>query len=61
MADNNRIFVLIRDANITAEVEGIMQEVRIKTDDPPEPLDESRMTSYREERVVTILSSYEAR
>jgi hypothetical protein len=55
---NNRVFVFIRDVNITEEVEGIMQEVRIKAEDaqPHHKEDEEE-----EGGQVSILSSYAAR
>jgi hypothetical protein len=55
---NNRVFVFIRDVNITEEVEGIMQEVRIKAEDaqPHQKEDEEE-----EGGQVSILSSYAAR
>jgi hypothetical protein len=54
---NNRVFVFIRDVNITEEVEGIMQEVRIKAEDaqPHQKEDEEEWSQ------VSILSSYAAR
>ncbi len=54
---NNRVFVFIRDVNITEEVEGILQEVRIKAEDaqPHQKEDEE------EGGQVSILSSYAAR
>ncbi len=57
MTANNRVFVFIRDVNITEEVEGIMQEVRIKAEDaqPHQKEDEEEWSQ------VSILSSYAAR
>jgi hypothetical protein len=49
------VFVFIRDANITREVEGIMQEVRIKTEESLPQRDGQHLDK------VLILSSYQAR
>jgi hypothetical protein len=53
---NNRLFVFIRDVNITEEVEGIMQEVRIKAEDA-----QPHHKEEEEGGQVSILSSYAAR